>query len=116
MIAAPVAAAATDEINICFDAHFYLVTIHPFNDGNGCTSRLLKNYLQSYFGLSMGIAFKEDKVAYFEALQETLKQEDITVFKKFMYAQYEKYLLPEIEKFEAMKKDHGKSGGYSFVL
>lgn len=109
-------AAATDKINSCFDAHFDLVTIHPFYDGNSRTSRLLMNYLQLYVGLPMGTVFKEDKAAYFEALQETRKQEDITVFRKFMYAQYEKYLSLEIEKFEAMKRDDGKSGGYSFVF
>ena len=108
--------SVTDKINICFDAHFDLVTIHPFYDGNGRTSRLLMNYLQLYFGLPMCIVFKEDKAAYFEALQQTRGKEDITVFRNFMYGQYEKYLLLEIEKFEAMKKDEGKSGGYSFVF
>jgi Fic family protein len=103
-------------INICFDAHFDLVTIHPFYDGNGRTSRLLMNYLQLYFGLPMCIVFKEDKAAYFEALQHTRLKEDINIFRSFMYGQYEKYLLLEIEKFEAMKKDDGKSGGYSFVF
>jgi Fic family protein len=105
-----------EKINCCFDAHFDLVTIHPFYDGNGRTSRLLMNYLQLYFGLPMCIVFKEDKAAYFEALQQTRLKEDITVFRNFMYGQYEKYLQIEIEKFEAMKKDDGKSGGYSFVF
>ena len=105
-----------DKINICFDAHFDLVTIHPFYDGNGRTSRLLMNYLQMYCNLPMSIVFKEDKAAYFEALDKTRKQEDITVFRKFMYAQYEKYLLQEIEKFEAMNKANGNSRGYSFVF
>lgn len=108
--------SVTDKMNICFDAHFDLVTIHPFYDGNGRTSRLLMNYLQLYFGLPMSIVFKEDKAAYFEALQQSRKLEDIGFFRKFMYTQYEKYLLLEIEKFEAMNKDAKKGGGYSFVF
>lgn len=110
------AVSATDKINICFDAHFDLVTIHPFYDGNGRTSRLLMNYLQLYFGLPMSIVFKEDKAAYFEALQQSRKLEDIGIFRKFMYAQYEKYLLLEIEKFELINKESEKGGGYSFVF
>ena len=74
------------------------------------------NYLQLYFGLPMSIVFKEDKAAYFEALQQSRKLEDIGIFRKFMYSQYEKYLLIEIEKFEAMNKDSKTGGGYSFVF
>ena len=47
----------------------------------------------------MSIVFKEDKAAYFEALLQSGKLEDIGIFRKFMYTQYEKYLLLEIEKF-----------------
>ena len=96
--------------------HYQFESIHPFYDGNGRTSRLLMNYLQVYFGLPMCIVFKEDKAADFEALQQTRLKEDIAVFSNFMYGQYEKYLLLEIDKFEALKKDEGKSGGYSFVF
>jgi Fic family protein len=108
--------SVTDKINICFDAHFDLVTIHPFYDGNGRTSRLLMNYLQLYFSLPMSIVFKEDKAAYFEALQQTRLKEDIRIFRNFMYSQYKKYLLLEIEKFEHMKNDTGKRGDYSLVF
>lgn len=104
-----------DQLNISFDAHFDLVTIHPFYDGNGRTSRLLMNYLQLYFNLPMCIVFKEDKATYFEALQQTRKQEDINIFRSFMYGQYEKYLLKEIDKFESIDREK-KGGGYSFVF
>ncbi len=110
------AVSVEDEINICFDAHFDLVTIHPFYDGNGRTSRLLMNYLQLCFGLPMSIVFKEDKVAYFEALQETRKAEDINIFRAFMFAQYKKYLEQEIDRFEQMQKEDKKGKGYSFVF
>ncbi len=93
-----------------------MVTIHPFYDGNGRTSRLLMNYLQLIFNLPLSIVFKEDKAAYFEALQQTRKEEDITIFRKFMFAQYAKYLQHEIEKFEQAEKGDGKGKGYSFVF
>ncbi len=91
-----------EKLNSCFDTHFDLVTIHPFYDGNGRTSRLLMNYLQLYFNLPLSIVFKEDKAAYFEALQQTRKEENIEIFRTFMYRQYQKYLQQEVEKFEHM--------------
>ena len=63
-----------DQINCSFDAHFDLVSIHPFYDGNGRTSRLLMNYLQLLFKMPMSIVFKEDKVEYFDALIQTRKK------------------------------------------
>ena len=105
-----------EKLNCSFDAHFDLVTIHPFYDGNGRTSRLLMNYLQLYFNLPLSIVFKEDKAAYFEALQQTRKEENITIFRKFMFAQYAKYLQQEIKKFEQLDKEGTKGKGYSFVF
>jgi Fic family protein len=115
-IAKKISAANTivEKLNICFDVHFDLVTIHPFYDGNGRTSRLLMNYLQLYFNLPLSIVFKEDQAAYFDALQQTRKDENVNIFRNFMYAQYAKYLQQEIDKFEhAGKKD---KGGYSMIF
>ncbi len=104
------------QLNICFNAHFDLVTIHPFYDGNGRTSRLLMNFLQLYFKLPLSIVFKEDKAAYFEALQQTRKEENIAIFQNFMYAQYSKYLQQEIDKLEQARQNSGKGNGFSFVF
>jgi Fic family protein len=90
------------KLYIAFDAHFELVSIHPFYDGNGRTSRLLMNYIQLYFDLPMAIVFQEDKTNYYQALEETRKQEDINVFRAFMVSQYAKYLKQEIDKFNAL--------------
>ncbi|MGG9961632.1 Fic family protein [Ferruginibacter sp. SUN106] len=105
-----------EKLNVCFDAHFDLVTIHPFYDGNGRTSRLLMNYLQLFFDLPLSIVFKEDKAAYFEALQQTRKEENITLFQNFMYTQYARYLQQEIDKFEQSQKSGTKGKGFSFVF
>ncbi|MEO7266373.1 MAG: Fic family protein [Ferruginibacter sp.] len=103
-----------DKITICFDAHFDLVTIHPFYDGNGRTSRLLMNFLQQIFELPLSIIFKEDKASYFEALIKTREQENLNIFRHFMLVQYAKYLNLEIEKYNSWKNDGKK--GYSFIF
>ena len=46
---------------LSFDAHFQLVTIHPWVDGNGRMSRLVMNHLQYEFGLIPSKIVKEDK-------------------------------------------------------
>ena len=49
--------------DLSFWAHFELVTIHPWADGNGRTYRLLMNLLQWEFGVLPTKVLKEDKGA-----------------------------------------------------
>jgi Fic family protein len=107
------------QLNLSFDAHYDLVTIHPFYDGNGRTSRLLMNYIQQWFGLPVTIVYKEDKAEYFQALMDTREKEDISVFRQFMYQQTTKYLETEINKFKQandIDKEKRKGGGYSLIF
>ena len=53
---------------LSFDAHFRLVTIHPWVDGNGRMSRLVMNHLQYEFGLVPVKIVKEDNAEYIQAL------------------------------------------------
>ncbi|WP_139926234.1 Fic family protein [Hymenobacter sp. DG01] len=81
-----------DQLYIAFDAHQQLVSIHPFNDGNGRTSRLLMNYIQQYFGQPLTVVFREDKREYFAALEASRQSEDLDVFRIFMVSQHIKSL------------------------
>jgi Fic family protein len=100
-----------DRLHLSFDAHFDLVSIHPFYDGNGRTSRLLMNFIQKYYGLPMGIVFKEDKVAYFEALVKSRQDENLTPFRNFMMEQYKRFLTTEMDQFnQSIHKKRGPSG------
>lgn len=49
-------------------AHFKLVDIHPFVDGNGRTARLLMNLILMRAGYPPAIVRAEDRVAYYDAL------------------------------------------------
>ena len=86
-----------EKCNLAFKVHFDFVSIHPFGDGNGRTSRLLMNYIQARFNLPLSIVFKQDRIKYVEALESARNKEDITVFYRFMYDQYRKFLKAEIE-------------------
>ena len=91
-------------LNTSFHAHFDLVTVHPFYDGNGRTSRLLMNHLQHRTDLPLAIVFKEDKADYFDALVASRKNRDVGIFQGFMHEQYQKLLGQEIDNFKASQK------------
>lgn len=95
-----------DAIITSFDAHFNLVSIHPFADGNGRTSRLIMNFIQHYFNLPLSIVFKEDKAEYYKALSDSRKNENLDCFRDFMIKQYLKMLKIEIEKVKKAQKSH----------
>lgn len=86
-----------DKLKLSFYAHFHLVSIHPFGDGNGRTSRLLMNYIQQYFKLPLSTVLKSDRLKYIEALEKARKNNDITSFYNFMFRQYAKFLKAEIK-------------------
>lgn len=92
----PTAATLREQLELAFEAHQLLVSIHPFNDGNGRTSRLLMNYVQRYYGQPLTIVFREDRQAYFEALEQSRVAEDLAVFLDFMRGQHGKSLTYQL--------------------
>ena len=90
--------------NLAFDAHFSLVTIHPFGDGNGRVSRLLMNYVLAYHKQPLALIFAEDKVDYIKALEDSRNQESYVSFRNFMYSQQTKFYEQEIQKINQETK------------
>lgn len=113
-----VANTVNEKVELSFKAHFDLVSIHPFYDGNGRTSRLLMNLIQKRFGLPLAIVFIEDKKEYINALVASRKNENLRPFFNFMYSQYAKFLNAEIEKYKSEIQDKNKDlrGGFSLVF
>ena len=79
-----------DQLNLSFTAHYDLVSIHPFYDGNGRTSRLIMNYIQAYYRLPLGTVFIEDKEEYFTALRKSRYEDNIDWISAFMHKEYKK--------------------------
>ncbi len=77
-----------DDIAACyrlsFEAHFRLVTIHPWVDGNGRTTRLVMNMIQRQLGLVPSIVRKEDKGEYIQSLVDSRENEDSTIAQDVM--------------------------------
>lgn len=67
-----------------FDAHYNLVTIHPWADGNGRMARLLMNWLQFEYELIPSRIFSNDKEEYIKALVATREDGDLSIFRRFM--------------------------------
>jgi len=85
-------------------AHYNLVNIHPFGDGNGRSSRLLMNYIQMYHNEPLVKIFTEDRTAYIDALNLTEEKKDISIFEDFICKQQIKFYKIEIEKYNNKEK------------
>ena len=96
---------AIDPTDVCavydlsFWAHYELVTIHPWADGNGRTCRLLMNLLQWEFGVLPTKVLIEDKAAYIQALIDTREAEDIAIFQNSMARLHVQHLQTDIDQY-----------------
>ncbi|XP_014259522.1 adenosine monophosphate-protein transferase FICD homolog isoform X2 [Cimex lectularius] len=64
-------------------AHYKLVHIHPFHDGNGRTSRLLMNMILMNAGYPPVIILKQDRLRYYQVL-EAANEGDVRPFMRFI--------------------------------
>ena len=70
---------------VSFEAHFRLVAIHPFSDGNGRTARLLMNLLLLRGGYPPVAVRPEDRKTYLDALEDASLSGNIQRFQRFLY-------------------------------
>lgn len=67
-------------IIIAAQAHFRLVNIHPFVDGNGRTARLLMNLILLQNGYPLVIIKKEDRSRYIHAIEHARQKNNFDDF------------------------------------
>ena len=98
----------SERYDLSFEAHYRLVTIHPWADGNGRMARLVMNHIQFEFGLIPAKVLKEDKGDYINALISTREADDMSVFLDFMTGEMIKILSSDIDAFLRSMDDGGE--------
>jgi Fic family protein len=78
--------------SLSFDAHFRLVAIHPFSDGNGRTARLLMNLVLLRGGYPPVAVRPEDRKTYLDTLEHASLRDDLKPFQTFMHQRLESTL------------------------
>lgn len=100
----------SERYDLSFEAHYRLVTIHPWADGNGRMARLVMNQIQFEFGLIPAKVLKEDKGDYINALIATREADDMSIFLEFMTDEMVKTLSADIDAFlRSIDEDGEKS-------
>lgn len=87
-------------IKIAAEAHFKLVSIHPFVDGNGRTARLLMNLLLMQMGYPAAIVRKEDRSAYVNSLEKAQTKDDSSDYYTLMFEAIDRSLDIYLEAVE----------------
>ncbi len=78
-------AAAPATAETAFEAHRRLVNIHPFNDGNGRTARLLMNLVLIRGGYVPVAVRPEDRLEYIRSLQQDQAGQGPSDFNTLLY-------------------------------
>lgn len=86
---------------LSFWAHFELVTIHPWADGNGRMSRLLMNLLQWEFDIIPSKVLKEDKAEYIQALIDAREKDNANIFTECMLNLHTQHVRTDIDRYVA---------------
>ena len=85
---------------LSFEAHFRLVTIHPWVDGNGRTTRLAMNMIQQQLGLIPSIVRREDKGEYIQSLVNSRENDDSTIAQDMMLRHHIANLKRRVSQYQ----------------
>lgn len=96
---------ADDVLLKAIEAHYRLVSIHPFVDGNGRTARLLMNAMLLEYGYEPIIIRKIDRKRYLSALETYQTTGNNEPYYKFMLSALNKSLKMMIDLLDVDKQE-----------
>ncbi len=85
-------AATPNDPNSAFEAHVGMLSIHPFNDGNGRTARLLMNLILARAGYPAIAVRPGDRPAYLQALATAQAGKGDRDFKDLLFGRLDQTL------------------------
>ena len=97
-----------DAVDMALDAHYRLVTIHPFKDGNGRTARLLMNLLLMQSGFIPVVIRKIDRKRYLDVLEKYQTTGNGEAYKNFMLNALNRSLKMAIDMLDVNAPDVNK--------
>lgn len=86
---------------LSFMAHYNLVYIHPWADGNGRMARLVMNMIQVEYGLIPSIVKKESRSEYINSLAKAQDEEKPKIFTDFMIDHHISNIENSIAEYKA---------------
>lgn len=95
-------------IELASYVHAEFVRIHPFQDGNGRTARLLLNFMLMKAGYQPVIIEAKDRPVYYESLNDYAAAGNLENFYSFILDK-EKFILEDLKSEIYKVKNRGKS-------
>ena len=100
---------------LSFEAHYRIVSIHPWADGNGRMSRLIMNMIQYEAGVIPSIVKKENRAEYIQSLALSQENDDSSTFVEFMLNHHIENLQKQIAEYKASMETDEVKGGQKIV-
>ena len=105
-------AGAMNPVERAAELHTRFVKIHPFVDGNGRTGRLLLNFELMKFGYPPAVIRKEDRLAYYNALDHACVSGDYGDITRLVAESVQRTLETYLEVL-GLRNEHRPGGGSS---